>query len=588
MKLKNHAFNRNATFSNLNYAHIAVLILFLTGCATQTSHPALLHPQGPNAFPEVYFTYDTVEERLWDRRVTEKTPEHTYAGETSGGHLAGIGASTETIATNLLGNEYPDVFMSLFYGQTSGLDTRIEPLLFENLGQSFVLANDQVQGGMPLMSGARRTRLLEAPNDIPGLVAMGHENGDGTYNDALMLSQIEGRPVNTTEDLPELPMSLDSGTLHTDGRRHIVNIHAMGAGDITGNGLSDLVVAEMGSWDHGGYDDGPYILKQNEPGKFEVVHDRALKSLLLNPYSSGPLHPVMTEITVEDFNNNGHADILMGWGLIRQVSILFFNDGNGGFSRRNMQVLPQPVYGGRKAIHLRTMTADFNANGYQDALILYGFQDGNNPDQYYAGYSFNLLINDGTGRLELNDDYNLRNLPGREITRGKRFDTSEIFRLMDITHNDLPDLVGWDQHGLRIWLNDGHGVLEEISFQNPNSDTAWMDPMHEWSTMIPVATNRTDEVEVLAMQWEGHNTQEYVFYRVDHRRIRVHGYDRETRSSVADDPGPDGLMPFGNIETDENSSRRNNLELIPIRDSDSKNGGYSRNGTIDLIPIGRD
>ncbi len=93
---------------------------------------------------------------------------------------------------------------------------------------------------------------------------------------------------------------------------------------------------------------------------------------------------------VEDFNNDGHLDIMASsWGLKDQIR-LFINDGNGSFTDKTSEAGLDGITGGLNIVH-----ADYNNDGYADVLVLRGawlMKEGNHPNS--------LLRNNGNAMFE--------------------------------------------------------------------------------------------------------------------------------------------------------------------------------------------
>jgi hypothetical protein len=90
---------------------------------------------------------------------------------------------------------------------------------------------------------------------------------------------------------------------------------------------------------------------------------------------------------MEDFDGDGHLDIIASsWGLRDQVRY-FRNNADGTFSDRTVESRLKGIVGGLNLVH-----SDYNNDGYRDVLVLRGawlYQHGNHPNS--------LLRNNGDG-----------------------------------------------------------------------------------------------------------------------------------------------------------------------------------------------
>lgn len=90
----------------------------------------------------------------------------------------------------------------------------------------------------------------------------------------------------------------------------------------------------------------------------------------------------------EDFNNDGHLDIMASsWGLEDQIR-LFLNNGAGSFTDRSAQAGLEGIVGGLNLVH-----ADYDNDGYTDVFVLRGAWLG-------EGHPNSLLRNRGNGTFE--------------------------------------------------------------------------------------------------------------------------------------------------------------------------------------------
>lgn len=126
--------------------------------------------------------------------------------------------------------------------------------------------------------------------------------------------------------------------------RHYMNGSGVAAGDIDGDGLVDLYFAKL---------NGSNKLYKNLGNmKFEDITDRA--GVAHNGYYS-------TGVVFADINGNGHLDLLVT--SINRENVLYVNDGNGNFERKNDSGLGDAKGGTTFAL------ADITGNGFPDLYI---------------------------------------------------------------------------------------------------------------------------------------------------------------------------------------------------------------------------
>lgn len=349
---------------------------------------------------------------------------------------------------------YLDILVPLNKGYATGIDTRFKPLLFKNNGTSFIEAGSEVIGEMPAIPGLRRVEVFsDRPSGISGIFGVAHDTGDGNSADALLL--IAGSfPENKTSNLPILPLA------DTVGRSNAVDAHSLAGGDLTGNGLTDFIV---GQWSWCG---GPYKLIQQTSGSWIVSEDSSLKNLLDQPMVNsgvGEDNNLLLDLHLADFDSDGYADLIAGWGHGSSYSYIFLNDGAGGFSKDRPVNLPQSVYGIDNTLHMKTLDFDADGDGDLDLLIIYS-----RYEPYYGGYSLQLLSNDGKGGFTDVTDTALSCISGRERTFSDRLEWSDNFYLMDINKDGFTDIVGSDWDGVRLWINNRLGKYVEVEVDTPD------------------------------------------------------------------------------------------------------------------------
>jgi enediyne biosynthesis protein E4 len=267
--------------------------------------------------------------------------------------------------------------------------------------------------------------------------------------------------------------------------RHYLNGSGVAAGDINGNGLTDLYFASL---------TGPNRLYLNQGGfRFEDVTERA--GVAHEGYYS-------TGAVFADVNGNGHLDLLVT--AMHGNNVLYLNDGSGSFTKSEDSGL------GEAKGSITMALADLTGNGYPDLYItnykersvkdIYTTRELdwsnilNEPlrspedeytlappfDRHYELVRFNGEL---TGITELGETDELYLNYGGRFERV--YDTDQVFfdeygrpmglqpdwgltaKFQDLNDNGLQDLyVCNDFHTPdRIWMNQGDGTFRAASWK---------------------------------------------------------------------------------------------------------------------------
>lgn len=145
-------------------------------------------------------------------------------------------------------------------------------------------------------------------------------------------------------------------------------------GDLTGNGMTDVVVGEFG------YHTGQLSWYENEGGGAFTEHVLLPKPGAVRTY-------------IRDFNDDGRPDIIALMGQGDEGIDIYYNQGGGEFERERVLQF-HPAYGSSYF-----ELVDFNQDGHLDIL----YTNGDNGDYYptlkrYHGVR--IFLNDGTNAFE--------------------------------------------------------------------------------------------------------------------------------------------------------------------------------------------
>jgi hypothetical protein len=201
------------------------------------------------------------------------------------------------------------------------------------------------------------------------------------------------------------------------------------AGDVTGDGLADLIVA--------GTEDGSVrVYLSQGSGRF-VLHNLF------------PANGVASAIALLDLNMDGFKDLAITDYLdaLRGHSTLnlFLNDGTGRFLP---EPIIQPTWGGMAPLAV----GDFNGDGRDDlALGYYGWY---NSPYFQSGGVVSIFFNQGDGGLQWQKDYDLDD------------GSVSALAIADMNGDGSPDVLALDVYLRRayVMLNDGDGGFEQLPF----------------------------------------------------------------------------------------------------------------------------
>ena len=376
---------------------------------------------------------------------SEKAPGYVYADQFFPPQLISWFAQSP-FAIDLNRDGYQEVIVPMNRGYATGLDTRTPFLAFSG-GPQGLSFSPSLQETMPITNGARRASpvFFEALKKET-YVTVAHDTGDGKGAELLVIAE-GGHSLSIETLIPALPGSVS-------GVSNYVNAHSLASGDLTGNGLDDILVGHWGM-------EGPYALLQNQDGRFVLDEQPVFKRWahdwpLTNP-NVEHLN-LLLDLHIADFTGNGLGDIVAGWGHGSTHSYLFPNR-DGLFSFEDKVQLPPSIYGIDNQLHLKTLSHDFNGDGHEDMVILWS-----RLEPWYGGHYIQYLQNDGAGRFIDKTEQAFID-PYRDAIGGF-LQWSNAWQLMDVNGNGRMDIVGVSARnpgeGI-IYLNAGNGKFLDYS-----------------------------------------------------------------------------------------------------------------------------
>ena len=207
-----------------------------------------------------------------------------------------------------------------------------------------------------LLSAARLYAQLDEEQETAPLIVTADFNRDGIADIAGVAANGKltirlGRSDGTFLETASMPMS---------GRKPRVLI----AGDFNGDGIPDLLI---------GNEDGTVMLFLSD-GTGRFAPGRTIAHL-----------ESVTSYAVADFNKDGIADIAVSDRRASNVTV-YFGSGNGSFD--HTWSFPLRVRGTAPQI----TTADFNADGIPDLVVVYG--DDDDP-------TFDVMLGNGNGTFTI-------------------------------------------------------------------------------------------------------------------------------------------------------------------------------------------
>jgi len=249
-----------------------------------------------------------------------------------------------------------DLLMPMAKGYRQGVpDTRVKPIVLTKT-DGVLHYNEDISNQLPAISGGRVEVIRSVYFDKNIAVTAGGEtvNNDTprvevnlTYGDLMVLAP-EPELVITEAAIPETRWQ----SSYDSGRVTGVRTHSIASGDLNGDGMEDVLIGDYYK---------VFALMQRADIQFDL--DYANYQELLWPE---PKTKILT-LDIRDIDGDGAMDIIAGYDQPYKT-LIYYNDGVGGFSKSRMTVIPHGFYGDQGA-NLFVFIDDYDGDGDLDIVV---------------------------------------------------------------------------------------------------------------------------------------------------------------------------------------------------------------------------
>jgi hypothetical protein len=254
------------------------------------------------------------------------------------------------------GNGYPDILIAAAKGYRQGLpDTRAQPIVLENI-EGILSFSSEISSTLPRIPGGR---LVTVESQYLGKTLAFTAGGETVSNETArvevnlsygdVMALAPSPELEITEAILPDPLWQSS---YDSGRKTGVRTHSLASGDLDGDGLEDILVGDYFKM---------FALMQTPDIQFEL--DYADYEGLLR---RGPDNYLLT-LDIHDMNGDGANDIVAGYSS-PFPTVIYFNDGEGGFSEENSLTLELGYYGDQSS-HLYSLIDDYDGDGDVDLVV---------------------------------------------------------------------------------------------------------------------------------------------------------------------------------------------------------------------------